>query len=43
MCPCRLRYTSATIKIEGYGDDITTGNPLSFTNQEFIASYADDH
>ena len=30
---------NAQIAIEGYGDDITTGNPLSFTNQEFIASY----
>ncbi len=30
----------ANIKIEGSGDGITTGNPLSFTNQEFISSYA---
>jgi len=27
------------IKIEGYGTDITTGNPLNFTNQEFIDNY----
>ena len=39
MCPCRLKYTRQTIKIEGSGDGITTGNPLSFTNQEFISSY----
>lgn len=29
----------ADIKIEGFGDGITTGTPLSFTNQEFISSY----
>ena len=37
--PVPPQHNNAQIAIEGYGDDITTGNPLSFTNQEFIASY----
>jgi hypothetical protein len=31
----------ATISIEGYGSDVTTGRPLGFTNQEFLSSYSD--
>ncbi|MEI6127239.1 MAG: CFI-box-CTERM domain-containing protein [Pseudomonadota bacterium] len=30
---------AASITVEGYGEGVTTGAPLTFTNQEFISSY----